>query len=267
MSYRKILSLFIIGFAFVISGCGDEEETTGGSVNVTLPSDAILISDANAITVAEAVVDSTSATGFASGIEVSNPQTAKAVKSIRSAVNTVKQSSNVVTGITESDPCIDGGSVSFSGSASATGSSGTLAFNNCVQYGVSIDGSMSVTFTWNDTTGAYSDKINGSFTISYFGETFTMVMNLSETGNYSSGDYTTDMTYSITGSPIGGFMVETTLPLIGNVNAGLTSGQLTVTGKNNTQLRITAISAYTASVEFNSGDGVWVDKGTVSIYY
>lgn len=276
MSYRKILSLLFITFALASCGGGGSVDDTsggGGDGNITpvLPADAVQITDSNAIVVAESAVDNASSGGLLLGVEVASPPVSQVIKSIKSTVHQFKQTQNIATGVTAGPfPC-DGGSgtFTFSGTVSTTGSDGTITFNNCVGIdGTTIDGSINFTSTWNDNTGAYSDNVSGSLTVTYLLDTFTMSLSISETGNDDTGEFSTNITYSVSGTNLGGFLVETLQTVKGNYfNGVLYSGQLLVTGKNGSRLRITVISSSTASVELDTGDGIWVNKGTVNIYF
>ena len=92
-----------------------------------------------------------------------------------------------------------------------------------------------------------------------------MQIDFSETGNSYSGSFNTDLAYSVSGSNIPGFLVETTQTMTG-MNSSLTAGELLVTGGNNTHLRITITGANFATVELDAGDGNYQYMGTIYLY-
>lgn len=268
--FRPTLAIAISALLLFMSGCGGgggDDDKTGSTP--TLPSDAVTITDANATQVANAVLASIDSLSI-----VTSLKSETAAPSFQDAVNLVankvfkrdRRPYPVVTGVTESIDCdnIGVGSITFTYTETETSASGTTEFNNCEFFGLTVDGSFTFSSSWNNTTGDYSDSGSGTLTYTYGSESFTIVMELDETGNEQTGAFSQSVSYSVTGSSVGGFLVTTTEPLIGNYFSGeLTSGQLIVEGAGGTRLRITITGPYEATVELDDGSGTFVPHSTI----
>jgi len=263
------IKLFLaIGLISSLVACGGS--SGGGSKQPTLPADAVSITSNNAAAVAESAistVESISIIPTIIGVEANIPLVRIAINTlITNVFNEKNPATSVAAGVTDSYPCPSDGSISdtytFSGDTSY---SGTATFSNCNSDGFILNGSFGYSSTWNNDTGAYSDSGSGSLTTTIGSDSFTMTVDYAETGNLSSGDYSVQLTYSITGSVIGGYLVETTQALQGTYPGDVTSGQIIVTGANNTRLRITVTSSSTADIELDSGNGTFVFFGDAFI--
>jgi len=142
---------------------------------------------------------------------------------------------------------------------SGNSESGSVTFTGCdiEGSGIVINGRFSYVASVNNNLD-YSFQVGGSLTVTVSSESITIVMNLLETGNDGTGDFSSSVSYSLSGIPDSGFLVTTTQPWVGNVLVGVTGGQLIVHGSDNTRLRITVTSTNTATVELDDGSGTFV---------
>ena len=269
MIFNKFLATTCLATALITTGCGGDEEIGHTTVIPVIPADATLIDSNNALTVGAAAVSSTS-TDFldsATAVQTSLPPAQKTIsmvsKYIREANKTVN---NTVTAATSSFACIVSGSISITPLSNNSGA--ILAFNNCNDDGVtSLNGSFLFSGTSNQTTGSYTSSGNGSLTVSSNAQSFTMAFDFSETGNDSDGSFSTNMSFSISGSSVN-FLAETSSNLTGIYNnfTGITTfdgGQLLVSGAQGTQLQITINVDGSADVELNTGNGIFTYINTI----
>jgi len=247
------------------TGCGGGGN---GSSNVipTLPAGAIIIDSSNASTIASSAVGTFDGIYSAvNGVEATSlPPMGTALNTIKSAAfNKDKLTSNIVTGVTTTTPC-DSGNISDSYSSTATSDTGTLTFNNCSLAGISFSGSFSYSSTWDNSTAAYTDTGNGSITLTVQSTSFVVAMNLSETGNFTTGNYSINVSFSLSGGGVG-FLATTQTSLTGT-NFGLVSaGSVIVQGANNSRLRIDITSTTSADVYLDQGTGTFTYHSTISI--
>ena len=262
-SYFSLLATVFSASFVLLSGCSS---SGGGSTTPTLPADAVTITSTNAEAIANSAVGTLSTLGSITGADAQTlPSVADAIHTVTDMVfNRDRRSMAVATGITETYYCTSG-SFTVSYNETDTSESGSVTFNNCQESGVTFNGSFSYSSSWSNTTYDYTDSGSGSLTISYGSDSFTLVMTYDETGNEGSGDYSTSLSYSVSGIPGGGFLVTTTQNVVGNFffPYDVTAGQLIVYGNNNTRLRITVTVPNTASVELDNGNGTFVPVATI----
>ena len=267
----KYISRLFLGLAtaLLVSACGGGGGG-GGTVNPTLPANAVTITNANAGQVADTAVGTLSTLASINAVEADTPpSTAQVIDIVTGKVfDRSRRTQSVVTGVTQTYSCTGGGSVTVTYSETATSESGTVSFSSCTEYSITINGSVTYSSTWNNSTYAYTDTANGSISYVYGSTTFSIAMNYSETGNEYSGDYSLNMSYSVSGIPGGGFLVTTTSNIVGNYYSGnVTAGQLMVQGAGGTRLRITVISNNYADVELDPGTGVFTYHSSINLYY
>jgi len=260
---------FTISALILMSACSSSDDSSSGSTSTTisLPSSAVTISSDNANSVATLALSNIElVTAIASGVEAGLPPIRQSIDTLIDYIGNKKHRSiSIVSGVTETDQCDNGGTISDTYSETNTSESGSATFNNCEIEGVIFDGSLSYSSTWNNSTGAYTDSGNGTLTISYAGSySFILAVNFSDTGNESTGVFSISLSYSFTESTIGGFMLTTTTPLAGTFDT-VTSGEVIVTGANNSRLRMTVTTANTVDIYLDNGDGNFVFHGSTSI--
>ncbi len=234
-------STALLAGIFLTSSCSSDDDS---------PPNAITINSTNAEAIVQSAAGSTTALSSALAVETIQ------FVSLRSTLDIIKpliqniadnSTANVATGIDFSEPCSGGGSQSGSGTqtddALNYSDSGTSNFNNCVEAGFTINGSMSFSDSGNYVTGAYTDTASGSLTMSFNGRndsfSFTGFV-FSITGNNQLFTYTINqLTYAINfvinGTSGGGFLVSLTAPIIESNGSGCPeSGHITITGGNGT---------------------------------
>jgi len=257
MKANRTFIYSFVASTLILTGCGSSGG--GGTATPTLPSDAATINASNATGIATSAVATYDTVYAAIGIETTTlPSMKNVINKIKeTAFNRNKQPINIVTGITDNLPCTNSGSISDTYNLTSTSDSGTLSFNSCNEGGIIFNGSFSYSYTWSNTTGDYNGTANGSLTMTVASNNFTVVIDISETGNDFSGAFSLTLSYSFSGVPGAGFLVTTETPLTGT-GLFVTSGQLLVQGANNTRLRIIITSSSTADVYLDDGNGSFV---------
>ena len=159
----------------------------------------------------------------------------------------------------------DSGSAIAQSSESGSSSSGDINFTNCDIGGVmQLNGNFAFDASWNDTTLDYNFHTGGTLSITFGTDTVTVMMNLRESGNESTGDFSTDISFSMSGVPGAGFLVETDQRVTGNdFTMTLTAGRLIAYGAGNTRLRITVTGPNQASVDLDDGSGIFVPQSPI----
>ncbi|VAW64310.1 hypothetical protein MNBD_GAMMA09-1385 [hydrothermal vent metagenome] len=266
MDYFKLIIL--TGSLSLLNACGDSSGGGGGpaSVSPSLPADAIILTTSNANSVAQSATSTADTTAVLVGIEASLPAPQAAINTLTDYVfDKSNRTSSIATGITTTDSCPNGGTVTDSYNGSTTSISGSFNFNQCDFGNFKFNGNFSYSSTWNDNTGAYTDTGNGSLTLTTPNDSYSMAMNFTDTGNDISGDSSITLSFSISGANLGGFLVTTSQPLTSTNFTTASAGQLIVTGANNTRLRITITSSTSADIEFDNGSGSFVFLNSIFI--
>ena len=177
----------------------------------------------------------------------------------RNALPTASKTTDISAGLCNS------GTATTNSTESGSSASGDIIFNNCdIGGGILLNGNFAFDTTWNDSTQDYSFHTGGRLSIQIGAESVTVEMNLIETGNLLTGNYSTDTSFSMSGVPGAGFLVETDLSLTGNYNTMVvTAGQLIAYGANNTRLRITVTTPNNADVYLDDGGGSFVYDSSI----
>ncbi len=248
---------------------GDSSDEDVGFPTPTLPADAARFDNTNANTIATAAVGFVdtldSVTQFKTETSLSVLQV---IEFVTDRITERARNSGLIAARTED---ISAG-LCVSGSATATytengsSESGTVSFAECdVGSGILVDGSFLFVASWNDTTLDYSLQTGGTIDFDFGSDLVTIEMNLIESGNYGTGDFSGTISFSLSGIPGGGFLVQTAQPWTGNaLSLEVNSGQLIVYGSDNTRLRITVTGVNTADVDLDNGSGTFVFDSTIS---
>ncbi len=263
------------GFA----GCG------GGGVSTT---PTVVITTANSPAVAGAAVEAaigattlpiaaaTSTSSTSASASAAMQTIGKTVVAAAKKFNNQSQTPVIVTGVTNSYPCTVSGTYTYD----ASGNSGSLTFNSCVDVtGETLSGS--VTFSnmvVNNTTGAVSGKevlsltmamtspaeivtIAGDINFSYttasmhmYGSSLTYTSNVYGSKSMVNYDIVMDLTtgavtesFSFNSAALGGVATVTVTTPFNGVNLYPNTGVATVTGASNTVLKITILGDETAA--------------------
>ena len=273
----KAKNLYLFGgllSAAMLVGCGGSSgggtPAGGGTSSTSLPSNALTLTEDNAVDIAEASVSYVEVGSSAFGVDAqtvpANHQVINTVK--RMVFNNEHRSYSVATGAEWSEACSGGGNITDTWTDSGNSYSGSYSFNNCIESGITLSGTLNYSGSWNESTGTYSDSADGSITFTMNSQSFTMTLDITESGNDNSGAYSTTIGYSISGNDFPGWLVETESPIVGNYNTGTyDSGRLIITGASNTKIRVTIVPTNSAMVELSTGgDYTEVAESPIYIY-
>jgi hypothetical protein len=203
--------------------------------------------------------------------------------------------------LTVSDDCTSGGSWSMDVNESFT--SGSMTFNNCNEYGDTLNGKMSFSESGNVTTITFSDfsmtGVDYSFTATgstretytsyetyehYVYQDISMVVTMSSQGrtltmgNYNEvfDDYweyqVSDISFDVNSSSLdGSFSLDTSQALYYSNNQDYPNqGQVVITGASNSKVRVTSSGGDPASnvlVETDAdGDGTYESSTSMTWY-
>lgn len=261
MNKSITLSTFAAVFSllFIITGCSSSDD--GGSPASAVPANATVIDDTNAETIIQSMASSLNT--FESALNQAFAAGATPVIGLDAALDIVKpmmkNSSNnsgidLATGVafSESGACegAGGGTFSISGDESDDGTNYsetvTAIFTACdIGSGITIDGNLSGTFTENSSTGAYTDSISGSLSVTVVSTTDTVKvsftgLNFQETGNNDNDTYTTTQTtfalvVVVNGNTQFALLAELSAPIVeSNGDYCPESGHILITGGNGT---------------------------------
>ena len=227
----------------------------------TLPADAVEFNSANAIDGADAAMESGNSLGaVAKGTTLAFTVQDAIDLVTDQVISRANNSQSIATGVTTTTNCLFSGTQTETGNQTASGGTGTIAFSDCNEDGISlINGSISFILTLNGPIFDFDIGGNLTFTLVSDGTVITMVMNLSETIDTNTFAFSISQTFSVSGVPIGistvgGFLVTTPTPFSGDLT-GVDTGQMLIQGANGTQVRITVTSLNTATVEVDDGTG------------
>lgn len=191
--------------------------------------------------------------------QVARRATDRIMRSLRTSPSLAARTEDISAGL-----CVTGTAVATF-DESGNSESGSITFTNCdIGSGIVIDGGFLYEASFNLTTSDYSFHVGGTLTVAAAGESITIVMNLLESGNDGTGDFSSTVSFSLSGIPDGGFLVTTAQAWVGNVlSAEITGGQLIIHGGDNTRLRITVTGPNAADVDLDNGSGTFVFDSTI----
>ena len=274
-SIRLILISLTTSVFLLASGCGGGGGGSGdgddGFPTPTLPADAAKLDAANANNIAAAAVDFVDILDEVAELKSEeSPSLPQVARLVTDRIMRKRRISPAVAARIEdisADLCNPGDPNTAIAEFDESGNSesGSVTFTGCNLdgSGIVINGSFSYVANWNDTTLDYSFHVGGRLTLAVSGESITIVMNLLESGNEGTGAFSSNVSFSLSGIPGGGFMVTTKQSWVGNVLTGITGGQLIVHGGDNTRLRITVTGIDMADVDLDNGSGTFVFHSTI----
>lgn len=191
---KKSFLWLLIGFvSFVMIGCGGSSSSS--DVSVAPPSKLITISDQNADAVLAASVQSVPGTMMFQEIFAgsSSSTVAKSTSDLKMVAKIASTDlSSVVIAESGTETCSGGGSLSYDGNE-VTG--GTVIYNECVEYGMTIDGKAILTIDGSNlTVEIIGFKIQLDDILAFYENA---IINLNE----NSYDFSATMTgYAVDGS-------------------------------------------------------------------
>jgi hypothetical protein len=259
------IAFAIVGAMLLITGCGGGGGGTSYPIPA-LPANAVVFDTTNAIDIANSAVSDSGYVGTSARQANILPSVKGVIDLLADQMNSTEQSTSVSTGVSQTTiiPCTDDGDITITVDGNESSAIGTLRFNNCTEGTVIVNGGISFDGT-GDSAGNFSVNGGGSINITDTIDptSITMVMNFRESGNTSTGSFSSSFSFSIDGLPGGGFLVETIQPLAG-AGFDVTSGEIMVYGGNGTRIRILITAPNTAEVFVDEGSG-FVSVGFISL--
>lgn len=264
-SFRLILVALTASVLVLATGCGGgggSGDGDDGFPTPRLPADAATFDDLNANAIA------TTAVGFLGTLDTlaqlkteTSPSLPQVARLVTDRIMRRTRNSSLIAARTEdiSAGLCNPGTAIAEFDESGNSASGSVTFTGCdiEGSGIVINGRFSYVASINNNLD-YSFHVGGLLTVAAGGESITIEMDLLETGNDGTGDFSSSVSFSLSGIPDSGFLVTTTQDWVGNVSIGITGGQLIIHGDNNTRLRITVTSTNTAVVDLDDGSGTFV---------
>jgi hypothetical protein len=268
--FRLILVALTASVFLLAAGCGGGGGSGGcdgddGFPTPRLPADAAKFDVDNTDEIAEAAV------GFVGTLDTlaelkteTSPSIPQVARLVTDRIMRRTRNSDSVAARTEdiSAGLCNSGTATAEFEESGNNESGSVTFTGCDLDGsgeIVINGSFSYVASSDGATLDYSFQVGGSLTMAVSSESITIVMNLTESGNDGTGAISSNVSYSLSGIPGGGFLVTTAQPWVGNVLNPLapvvTDGQLIVHGGDNTLIRITVTTINEAAVDLDEGSG------------
>ena len=288
---KKILilaaSMALISGQLLITGCSsDDDSSGGGGGTATVPANATVIDASNAETLVATVstslgsldqalaVDATPVIGINTALDIVLPR----IKN-----NSKDSGIDLATGVVFSDSgaCAVDGTYSFTGDESDDGVTSsetvTATFVACDDgLGFVIDGTLSGTFTENNSTGDYTDNFSGSLGITTVSGSDTITvsftgLDFSETGNNFDSTYTTTkstfaLVITVNDNTQYGFLTELSAPIVESSGGEFScpeSGTIKITGGNGTTAEGIYNSDSTMTINAN---GSFVTTATTCYY-
>ena len=293
--YKLIIKgIALLGIVGLLTSCGGSDPAPvggggGGGGALTIPANAVTITDLNAVDIAESAIGSLDSIGGT--LDLKSAESPKTMPSIQGALNLVVDKINgrnrssfpVATGVIiivfcdSLDPDVNTGNGSITVDETETGNSfsGTVDFMDCQLFpGFIVDGFISFDGTFDPGTGNFNTTVSSSgltftFETATVSEIITMQFNFEDTGNENTGEFSEFWDFSVSGITGGGFLVTTTQAFEGNflnINIPETlSGQIIIEGANNTRLRVTLIDGLFLVIEWDNGDGTFIDHSTIDV--
>ncbi len=261
--------LTVILLTSILVGCssgggGRDDDST---VTPKLPDDATTFTTTNTSEAADEAVSGISLSGKLTDLSPKGGNliwTGEILKLVREKSFDRSYRSNSIASRSKTESCPQGGSVKLEYEEKSSSVEGSLKFNDCGLSGLVINDGIIFRSTFNDTTGAYSDSVNGRLKISNGSDNVIIALDYKETGNDFSGEFSVEMSMSITGSPDVNFLLTTTSPIIG-VGSSISGGEILVEGADDTRVKITVTGVNVADVFLDDGGGTFVFHSTVNL--
>jgi predicted RecA/RadA family phage recombinase len=233
-----ITTLTIVLSSLLLFACATEEENsiTIDTTPASIPADAVLLTDSNALTIATEL------------------------NVLARAINTASKG--------ESGNCQTSGTVTINWIKTTNPSNGTISYSNCNvlntithgALGFSVNYTSSINYTLN-SYGALSINDNGD-DFRLFGIQLTEIGQSVDPNPYP---YNRDLTFAVTSNAAigGGVLFQTISSLDGISNTCAYEGVILVSGANNTKLRISFSSYNAVSIDLST-NGTTYDPVTGS---
>lgn len=264
-SIRLILISLTASVFLLATGCGGSSgggDGDDGFPTPTLPAGALKLDATNANDIANTAVGFVGTLDTLAELKAEEspalPMAARLVtdrimRSLRTSPSLAARTEEISAGL-----CVTGKAfATFDESGSSE--SGSVTFTACdIGSGIVINGTFSYDASMNATTLEYSFHVGGSLSMVVSSESINIVMNMLESGNDGTGAISSNVSFSLSGIPGGGFLVTTAQAWVGNVfSAEITGGQLIIHGSDNTRVRIRVTGPNAADVDLDNGSGTF----------
>lgn len=214
---------------FLLFACASEEDNsiTIDTTPASIPTDAVLLTEANALSIATELND------------------------LARAINTASKS--------ESGNCQTSGSVAINWIKATNPSNGTISFTNCNVLNTITHGTLGFSVNFS-TSINYLLTSYGALSINDNGDDFRLFgINLSENGESNDPNpypYIRNITFAVTSNTTigGGVLFQTTTSLAGTSNTCAYNGTILVSGANGSKLKISFTTSNAVSIELDDGD-------------
>jgi len=159
MIINKIKTVSVVVAALVVlSGCGGSSDDPAGNVVTPLPTLSVPVAEATVENATEAVktvfeAEGVSTVGTTGLLAAGSTQTSgfDSVKFALNALETIQETNSGVyalnEAISDSQACTGGGNITVSGTVTQTAATVTMVTNNCVEDGVTLNGTIGATLT------------------------------------------------------------------------------------------------------------------------
>ena len=263
-----VLMISIAGIVSCSSSSSSSDDSSSAFPTPTLPANATIFTGANANSVADSAITFASILPTIAGKSAASVSTSDVVKiAIKPLVRNERYYPPGTAAIDPEVVCEIG---TFTDTITDNGSviEGSVTYDECnfFNLGVFVNGVISVFETYDEVAGTYNFQIGGTLTISDGTDTVTVVLNLTESGNENTGDFTDNVSFSIAGVPDETYLVTTTQAIVGNYFTGVyTSGQMLVSGGANTRLRLDVVPGNLVEVYLDNGTGTFVFHSNINL--
>jgi len=187
-----------------LSGCGGSDDSTAGGTTpgttfATLDVPAAEATADNAVEAVDIIFDAEGISDIGGILAVSDTQdigfdsASFAMKVLNDTRKITNDTHALNQTFSDSFPCTDGGTISSTESSTSTSANVTLSYNNCSEFGITSNGTMTASFTGTNY-GETISSMSMTFTTDY-----TSSGAYSETvhaGSYLSVNFTTPLNYT-----------------------------------------------------------------------
>lgn len=266
------LTAVITGVFLLLSGCGGGSSSSdGGGGTVSFPPPATSPpTGATTFTALNAEDEASAAYGMIQDLINLNDWVGAAdvatisIGDIARIVKTMAQKLNAIDGVAGAEweyICLNSAIVTGNDTIDVGDDNegrfrGSMSFNGCDDgWGFPIEGTVVYDYSWF-ANGNYSDHFGGDLNITISSISIEMAgMDYTDSGN-DSGNYSLTVTFAVSASVGGGYLMQTPTPIAGHRFDGecAQSGEALATGDADTQLKLTFGGGTAFAVQWSDGN-------------
>ena len=265
---RSVAVSALVSSLFVL-GCSSSGDGDGGVAAPTVPAGATVITGTNAKDVIQQAIagGSTIIDALPVGVNAAGNLTAWDILDIAVDKTRNAEATSVLStpaGVAVDIPCTGGGSITGDVTETETSESGTVTFNQCIELGIEINGTITYSATL-DASGNWTLNLSGNLS----GAESVVIVTLSQlvfnaNGNDNTGEVSINRyQFALENSVGGGFATMLESPILENELQSCPdsprSGVILVLGADNTRARGTINTGGTVTVEFDDGSGTFTE--------